>query len=264
MPIRFIPLWVCFALAFSPGLFADTSGCPDRDAVLAAIEAIDPARGSRTTRFEVDAPIDLYERAAQNVGKPMLDRDGKTVRGVLVIERPIELIWKALNDEPHHALDGKYLPVRHSEVIDGTPRGQDRVLFQYFKKAGIGRWWVTRVEMNERLFADSQGKIWELVWEDLMDTVDTETPPIRSVAKDLSGLKRSYGAWLLLPVSPGCTLIEYFNHTEPGGFVSFAQGLMAKSSVRDTFEAIVRLGDEHLAAPGAEESFMRPDGTPLD
>jgi hypothetical protein len=96
-----------------------------------------------------------------------------------------------------------------------------------------------------------------------MDEVDASRPPINSVSSDLAPLEASYGAWFIVSIGDSCTLVEYFNHTEPGGFVSFAQGLLAKKSVRDTLDAIVRLVDEHLAAPHEEASFVRPDGTPI-
>lgn len=244
---------------------ARATGCPGESEVLATVRSVDPALGSRTSRFHAEPPMELYRRAAGKVGKALADRDGKTVRGVMLVERPIELMWKALNDEPHHALDGKYFPVRHSEVIDGVPRGQERTVFQYFKKAGIGRWWVSRVTMNTALYEESAGKIWELYWEAVIDGVDTDREPIRSVAEDVAPLRESFGAWFLVPMNGSCTLVEYYNYTEPGGFVSFAQSLMAKSAVRDTLEAIVRLGDEHLSGPDPDgERFIRPDGSPLD
>ena len=169
-----------------------------------------------------------------------------------------------MNDEPHHAIDGDYIPVRYSEVIDGTPRGESRMLFQYFKKAGIGRWWVSQVEMSERLYKDSEGKIWELTWTDVQDELDASQPPMNMVSEEMPRIEGSYGAWFLVPIGDRCTLVEYYNHTEPGGFVSFAQGLLAKKSVRDTLDGIVRLADEHLPDPHPDSVFMRPDGSHLD
>jgi hypothetical protein len=257
---------LCFVLLLPVvgGTLSFASGCPSSEDVLATVSAVDPERGSRTQRFHAEPPVDLYGKAANKIGKPIASRDGKTVRGVLVIDRPVELIWKAINDEPHHALDGEYLPIRHSEVIAGTPRGVDRTLFQYFKKAGVGRWWVTRVEMNGELYSSSDGKIWEIHWQSVLDEIDPEQPPMNMVSDDLAPLKDSYGAWFIVPINGECTLVEYYNHTEPGGFVSFAQSLLAKSSVRDTFDAIVRLADEHLTQPHPDATFFHPDGTPLD
>jgi hypothetical protein len=239
-------------------------GCPSKAGVLDRLAAVKTERGSRTVVFHSPPPTDLYEKAAAKQGQALAAKDGKTVWGVMVTDHPIEAIWKAINDEPHHAIDGEYVPVRHSEIIDGTPRGESRVLFQYFKKAGVGRWWVSRVEMNEELYRESEGKIWELTWHDIQDDVDATQPPLNSVSGTMTPLEDSYGAWLVVPIADRCTLVEYYNHTEPGGFVSFAQGLLAKKSVRDTLDGIVRLADEHLPAPHPDSIFIRPDGTPLD
>lgn len=244
--------------------WAGGEGCPSKDDILAQLKAIHPEKASRTVVFHFQPPTELYEKAAANPGQAFAAKDGKTVWGVIVADQSVEAIWKSLNDEPHHAIDGDYIPVRHSEIIGGTPRGKSRVLFQYFKKVGIGRWWVTRVEMNEQLYHDSEGKIWELTWTDVEDDVDPSQPPMNMVSDDIPKLEASYGAWMAVPVGEGCTLLEYFNHTEPGGFVSFAQNLLAKKSVRDTLYGTVRLAAEHIPEPHPDSVFIRPDGTRLD
>lgn len=257
-----ILLIACWALV--PGLRAGDDGCPAKEVVLERLQSVHPERGSRTAVFQSPPPNDLYEKAAAKPGQAFAAKDGKTVWGVMVTNHPVEAIWKAVNDEPHHAIEGEYLPVRHSEIIEGTPRGDSRVLFQYFKKAGVGRWWVSRVQMNELLYGDSQGKIWELTWKDMQDEIDATKPPMNSVSEDMLALEASYGAWFVVPIGEHCTLLEYFNHTEPGGFVSFAQGLLAKKSVRDTLDGVIRLADEHLPAPHPDSVFIRPDGSLLD
>jgi hypothetical protein len=252
------------ALALASALAA-AEPCPGEAAIRERLARLMPERGARTVQFGVAPPVELYERAAHEIDRSVVRREGKTVQGVRITARPIEILWKALNDEPHHAIDdGAYVPVRHSEVVEGTPRGPSRLLFQYFKKAGIGRWWVSRVEMSPELFRASEGALWELRWHDVIDSVDATRPPYNSVSLDTAPLERSYGAWLLVPLAPSCTLVEYFNHTEPGGFVSLAQALLAKSAVRDTLDGIVRLADEHLSEPHPDAVFVRPDGTPLD
>jgi hypothetical protein len=261
---RRLTILLTACLAFAPVVRAENVGCPGKDDVLDRLKSINPERGSRTVVFHSPPPTDLYEKAAAKPGQAFAAKDGKTVWGVMVTEHPIEAIWKALNDEPHHAIEGDYIPVRHSEVIDGTPRGESRLLFQYFKKAGIGRWWVSQVEMNQQLYKDSEGTIWELTWTDAQDEMDASQPPMNTVSEEMPALVASYGAWFLVPIGDRCTLVEYYNHTEPGGFVSFAQGLLAKKSVRDTLDGMVRLADEHLPAPHPDSVFMRPDGSHLD
>jgi len=260
-----MPLAAIAALTLVPLLaLAAGDACPGAEETRARLARVATEHASRTVRFGVAPPTDLYDKAAREVDRSFVRRDGKTVQGVRLTARPIETMWKALNDEPHHALGGAYVPVEHSEVVEGTPRGPSRLLFQYFKKAGVGRWWVSRVEMSPDLFRTSSGTMWELRWEDVIDSVDATRPPYSSVSADMAPLEESHGAWLLVPIGPSCTLVEYFNHTEPGGVVSLAQALLAKSSVRDTLDGIVRLADEHLPEPHPGAVFIRPDGTPLD
>ena len=118
--------------------------------------------------------------------------------------------------------------------------------------------------MSERLYKDSEGKIWELTWTDVQDELDASQPPMNMVSEEMPRIEGSYGAWFLVPIGDRCTLVEYYNHTEAGGFVSLAQGLLAKKSVRDTLDGMVRLADEHLPAPHPDSVFMRPDGSHLD
>jgi hypothetical protein len=239
--------------------------CPSASGLAEALASVDLATASRTARFESALPRDLYAEATRKIGRAVAARDGDRVFGVLVAERPIVPLWKALNDEDHHALDGRYVPVRTSRVIDGDPRGQSRLLLQSFDKLGIGRWWVSRVWMNRELFAASGGRLWEIVWEDRMAEVDRTIPPVSDIAADLRGIDRSRGSWLLVPLADRCTLVEYFSWTEPGGFVGATQALVARKAVRDTIEGVVRLADEHIAvAPHSGPPFVRPDGTPLD
>lgn len=259
---RFVML-ALLVLATSPAR-PDAVPCPSKEQILARLAEIRPEASLRTTGFGVAPPTDLYEKACDHPERTVVSRDGKTLQAVLVTRRPVETMWKALNDEPHHALDGRFVPIKHSEIVDGTPRGQSRVLFQYFKKAGVGRWWVSRVEMSPELFRSSGGTMWELHWELVLDSVDPTRPPLDSVSSNMTPLEKSHGAWLLVPLGPTCTLVEYYNYTDPGGFVSIAQSLMAKGSVRDTLDGIVRLADEHLPQPHPEAVFIRPDGSPLD
>jgi len=241
------------------------AGCPPAAQLERAVRNLDLARASRQARFESPLPGDLYGAAVRRVGRAVAARDGDRAFGVLVVERPIELLWKALNDEDHHALDGSYIPVLRSQVIDGTPRGESRLLFQSFQQAGIGRWWVSRVWMNRDLYASSQGRMWELVWEDRMAEADTTKPPVSEVASKLTGIQSSRGSWLLVPLAERCTLVEHFTWTDPGGFVGATQWLLVKKAVRDTVEGVVRLADDHvLALPHPGPPFVRPDGTPIE
>jgi len=254
-------LWLGSVAAAGPAV----GECPPAARLREALASLDLASASRLARFQSPLPRDLYADAARKVGQAVAAREGDRGFGVMFAERPIKLVWKALNDEEHHALDGPYVPVRRSEVIDGTPRGESRLLFQSFEKFGIGRWWVSRVWLNRELFESSGGRMWEIVWEDRMAEVDRTKPPVSQVASRIRAIERSRGSWLLVPIADRCTLVEHFSWTDPGGFVGATQALVAKKAIRDTVEGVVRLADDHVATvPHTDPPFVRPDGTSLD
>jgi len=238
--------------------------CPSAEEIIERIGMLDLKRGTRTTDFETPPPTDLYRKASERPDEPYIQRDGDKGMGVILAQLPVEVLWKAINDEDHHDLEGDYFPVRHSEVISGTPRGASRLLFQYYKQAGIGRWWVTRVEMNRDLYQGSSGALWEIHWQDAMAAVDPDDPPMNLVSRKISPIKRSRGSWLLVPLTEDCTLVEFFIWSDPGGVIGIMQPLMAKKAVRETLRGVVRLAEEHLSQPHPGSSFVRADGTPLD
>jgi hypothetical protein len=258
-------MW-CTVIASSLSQGTARGDCPSADTILATLDGLDLTAAARTRAFQLPLPRSLYERAAAQPGKVEVQRNGKLGQGVLVAGQPIETLWMALNDEDHYAGDG-YLPVQHSEVIGGTPRGTDRVLFQYFKKAGVGRWWIDQVAMSNELFAESGSMLWELRWWDLMATQTEETLPpelARSLLDlGLSPIRESRGAWLMVPVAADCTLIEYVTFSDPGGVLSLAQWLGSSRVIRDTLQGIEKLAREHLSEAHSGTSFVQPDGTPI-
>jgi hypothetical protein len=262
MATRLLPL-ACLTLSFlalSPAAWAE---CPPAAEILDILDGLDLDRTTRSARFSIPTPTALFERAVSKPGRPAVSREGKQVQAAMVVDRPLEPLWKAINDEDHHALNG-YLPVRYSEVVDGEPRGESRVLFQYFKQWGIGRWWLSRVEINEELFRQSDGSLWELRWEDVMEEADPTRPPINSVSSDIRPLVATRGAWLFVSLGASCTFIEFYNWSDPGGALSVAQALMAKRTVRNTLNGVVRMAEEHVGEPHPEAHFVRADGTPLE
>ena len=237
--------------------------CPSSGAVRETLAALDLDLASRATRFEAPTPEILFRKAIDKPGRPAVSRDGKQVQGALLIDRPLESLWKAINDEDHHALNG-YMPVRYSEVVEGQPRGESRVVFQYFKQWGIGRWWLSHVEINAELFRKSKGSMWELYWEDVMEQADPTAEPISSVSSDIRPLVATRGAWLFVPLGSSCTFVEFYSWSDPGGALSVAQALIAKRTVRDTLNGVVRMAQEHIGEPHPDARFVGADGKPLD
>ena len=235
--------------------------CPDSDEIVRRIAALDVSRSSRISRFEAPMPEALYRKAARKLETPAVDRVKKKGFGVLVTELPFEQWWQALNDENRHA---GYVPVGHSEVLGGTVRGENRVVFQYAKLFGTGRWWVSRVRMNAELFRTSDGRMWEFWWKDEFEAFDAELPPVSEVSDDLPPIEWSRGSWMLVSLGDGCTLVELFNWTRAGGTVGALEGLATSRSLRSTLNGIRRLADElDPEIPELDPPFIRPDGSRL-
>jgi hypothetical protein len=250
------------ALALALSASAAAAGCPTADRLIDELAGLGLERASRTARFGQEVPMDLYRSGALRVGEPVAIRSGSRAFGTVVVALPLAELWMAVNDEDHFDLDGRYLPVRVSEVIGGQPRGSERSLFQTFERWGVGRWWVSRVRMNEQLFRESEGRLWELYWSDEMEEVDSGSPPIASVAERMRPIEASEGSWLLVPLAADCTLIEYYTFSEPGGVVGLGQTLLARKGVLLTLQGILDLAREHVAEHDPRE-FVAPDGASL-
>ena len=254
---------VVIALIFRAGQSV-AAGCPSSAEIQKSIESIELSESARTARFAIPPPVALYRKAAENVGKVWADHEGKKGTAVIAVELAVDLVWKAVNDEDHYALKGSYLPVRYSGVIEGTAHGDRRLLFQYFRQMGIGRWWVTRNWMNRELYESSSGRLWELIWEDEMDGLDRSQLPFDRMGPGVSAVRATRGSWLLVRVADKCTLIEYFSWSEPGGAAALVQGFLIRKLLRRTLLGAVRLAEDHLSSSRSHSGFIRPDGTRLD
>jgi hypothetical protein len=247
-------------LAIGLGVVPSHASCPAPESIEAKLQQLELTSAYRTEELELEPPWNLYTKAAAKPGKVIVDRSGKLGQAVVVAGIPVEALWMAINDEDHYA-DGEYLPVEHSEVIEGTPRGTNRILFQYFKRAGVGRWWIDELVMNRELFDASDGELWELRWWDLMKERSEEGLPEQFADLGLSPIKGSRGAWLMIPLNESCTLVEYVTVSNPGGFLNVANWFAAGHVIRENLEGLQRLALEHIPEPHPEARFLRPDGS---
>ncbi len=234
--------------------------CPTEETMRALLSKVDLTRAARTARFKQPVPSELHDKALHNVGKPFSVRDGQRIGGVIVAPVAADKIWRAINDEEHHATG--YLPVDFSTVVEGRPRGKDRVLFQYYRRAGLGRWWASRIFINGKVHEATKGKIWEVYWYDWMDEVDRERPPISDFKDKIHPIEASEGSWMLVPLTESCTLVEQYTMSDPGGALGILQALVAAGAVRNTMKGIVEMAQEHHCEPPQEASFFGPDAKP--
>jgi hypothetical protein len=216
----------------------------------------------RTRVMEVDPPTELYRKAMARPGEIFIERDGKQGLAVLVAPVAIEPFWRALNDDEHHD-EGGHIPLRTSVVIEGEPASSGRRTFQYFKRAGIGRWWVNRLEMNADLYRATGGRIWELSWHDVMDEYPGEEPPV-AIDDEVARLVYTLGAWMLVPLAEECLLVEYATRGDPGGLLGSLQFLVATRAVRNMLEGMLEMSRGHASASHDGVRFVRPDGTALE
>lgn len=233
--------------------------CPSEEELTKHLAQVPLELASRTKSFSVPAPRPLYEKAIKKIGKVETRREGSKGLAVVVVALPIETLWRAINDEAKHA-EGEYLLVQRSEVIGGTPRGESRKVFQAGSKMGIGRFWVTDTWMNGELFARSGETLWEVVWE---GEDQPATPPVDDPPK-LEPVAWTRGAWLLSPITDGCTSVEHFSWSEPGGLVGAMQGMLLGKALRESVAGMVRMADERYRDPPPGPPFLRPDGQPLE
>lgn len=253
---------VALFLALPGAGTAEPGTCPSPDEIQSRLDGLGLERAARTARFSEPPPTKLYRKAARDVGRLEVDRDGGKGIGVAVMELPVEVLWRAINDEDAQD-EGGYMPLSRSEIIGGTVRGVDRRVFQAGEKMGLGRWWITRTVMNGELYTASDGALWEVVWEDEIEEAERKRPPVDD-PPDLSPVKKTRGAWLLVPLGERCTLVEHFNWSEPGGFVGFMQGLVLGKALRASIEGLLALAQgEYLTAPEGPP-FVKPDGSPLE
>ncbi len=253
------PVWLLLLVA---GFFDPVSlkaSCPPPEETLALLSKVDFDNSARVTRFGAESSPEGMVEAIREPGKILVTRDGKTGHAVALVEVPVEHLWKAVNDEDHHA--GFLVDV--SVVVGGTPRGPSRLLLQAVRRLGVGRFWVDRVEMSGELYTRSNGRLWELTWRDAFEEVDLDRPPIVDVAEDHRRVEWTRGAWLFVPLASDCTWVDYYVESDPGGALSAFQALGAKQAMRDAVEGLVRMAEEHVPEPHSEARFVRPDGEVL-
>jgi hypothetical protein len=64
------------------------------------------------------------------------------------------------------------------------------------------------------------------------------------------------------PLADGCTAVEYFTYTEPGGMLRLGQMMLAKRGVLLTVEGLLNLARDHVPEHDVRD-FVGPDGEPL-
>ena len=180
--------------------------------------------------------------------------------GIVAVDLPIDTLWKAIADEDHHA---GQLPVSHSRTIDGKPRSIDHTIFQYIEVPILtDRWWLVRIRYNNNLYTATGGRAWELWWSDRIKETALRSRLDPSLLEDGMPIAWSKGAWLLVDLGGGKTLIEYHTWSDPGGNVPVGPATrFAAGEVKSTLQGIAAFARKHT--PTCSGRYVKPDGSAL-
>jgi hypothetical protein len=180
--------------------------------------------------------------------------------GVTVFEEPVERVWATLTNE--EVMDGK-MSLDVSAVVRGPEFGHGRLIFQSLDlpRPLTDRYWITQISHGAEAFTASKGALWELSWVDVNKTFSLAGTEYASFEDSAIPVDWTKGAWLLIPLSNGKTLVEYFIWSDPGGFIPPAlASRFAPGQVLKTFESMESIVVEQLTQPIPAGS-VKPDGS---
>lgn len=213
---------------------------------------LEVAAGVRGARLVDDAPAipeEAYEKAfAGKVETGLVDKPGFKARvawGVGVVDVPIARMWAAVNDD---ASKPDYTALEHVVLLGGELCGDDRRVFQYLGVSLLSdRWWVVDQHQNTAVATQTGGAVREVMWRSVDDMAAAVVghPEAVSLAEQGIPIGFTQGAWFLVDLGGGRTLVEYHALTDPGGNVparlasSFAAG-----GISETIESMAKLAEK--------------------
>lgn len=208
------------------------------------LDEVAPYRTYRVARGVPDIPAEAYESVAEGkVETGLVSVDGAKARkawGVGIVDVSIERYWAAINDETgkveHTRLD-------FVKLLEGDFCDRERKVFQYLPVSlASDRWWVSTITQNPEIQRQSGGKVREMRWLS-HDDFDVSADP--EIAQKASGGIRTgstEGAWLLVDLGDGRTLVEYYAWSDPGGSIPAAMASrFAAGSIPNTLESMAEL-----------------------
>lgn len=209
----------------------------------------DAWQGMRMATEAPHVPDGAYDRARDGkVVTGLDDVPGSRLRkawGVAVVPVSIDAMWAAIND---NASKTRLTKIRHVELLEGTPCTDDRLVFQYLDVRWLtDRWWVVRQRWNTSLWQRSEGRVRELFWR----SEEVALPAgANRWAQGGIPLPFTEGAWMLVDLGEGRTLVEYFSWSDPGGAIpARLASRFAAGGIEDTLEAMVTLAREGSTCP---------------
>lgn len=144
-----------------------------------------------------------------------------------VMPYPVEAVYLVLGDLKAHA---DFIPtLDHSVILTQADRGMVREAFQFMGAPypAQDRGWILRMENNRALYEASGGRYWEMPWTMMGEEYQTflsgtlaGSGPIpaglsREDLEDATTPRYGVGAWVLVPLGPNRTYVEYDSFTDP-------------------------------------------------
>jgi hypothetical protein len=209
----------------------------------AELAAASPHRGLRIAARPPQLPAEAYAVAASGQVATGLEEvaghRAKQVWGVTVVDVPIDRMWAAVNDDRSKV---EFTALGYLELISGEFCSAHRRVFQYLDVSlASDRWWVVDQRMNTSLAAASGGKVREVIWTSVPGEVPLQGEAAERAAQAVR-VTETAGAWLLVALPGGSTLVEYHALSDPGGAVPAGlASRFAAGSLEDTFQQMANL-----------------------
>jgi hypothetical protein len=189
-------------------------------------------------------PDSAYAQALEgSVPTGLIDVPGHKARiawGVAVVDQPIERFWAAVNDDRNKT---SYTKLEHLELLEGSYCSAKRLVFQYLGVSMLtDRWWVVDQTHNTPLAQATGGAVREVSWKSRTGYGEQLPPSAKEWADQGLELPFTEGAWTLVDLGDGRTLVQYYAWSDPGGNIparmasSFAEG-----GISDTIASMNRL-----------------------
>ena len=248
-------------LALGLPLWGSEARADEASELMATLQAVAPQRMVKTAPKVSAAQVQKAIAGEKVKGIEIVDGvPAAKGYGLSVVNMPIEKLWAAVVDADQHA---GTMPLQASKKIQGKRCGHNHVIFQYIDLPVISdRWWVTRIKFNSALYTATEGKVWELGFQDehknqaLIDSVD---PALKGDGVPISWTK---GSWTMVALGPSRTFVQYYVWSDPGGNIPAGPASrFSAGAVEDTLNAVEKLAKAGRSTCGG--AGQRPDGSAL-
>lgn len=236
---------LCLSLSAVPAALANDPALWDE------LQALAPLRAMRVTDPDSGGPPALSDDEYRRVlggelitgMEPVPGYTAKKIYGAALLEGPISRLWASVNSELQHR---EWTAVEYSEIVGGRACGSPREVFHYLPiPLGPDRWWITHLEINDRLLGASDGAMRELTWRDAIDPHKVKTPRGQELVAEITPLAFTRGSWFLVSLGPDRTLVEYYAWVDPGGVIPAGPASsFAMRSVAENFHAMEKFARE--------------------